>query len=159
MSRVLPIHKKGSYDEVSNYRPISLLPILSKVLKVIKYKQLFSYFEINNFLSQSKFGFRPGRSTVQAMEFLLNVILDIMEEKGYIALMLCDFSKAFDCVSHDVLLTKLGCYGITDDDLGLIASYLRGRRQIVDVGNNHSDVGKIQCGVPQGSILGPFLFL
>lgn len=159
LSKVVPIFKKGCRDIPASYRPISLVPIFSKVLERIIHNQLYSFFETNSLFSSSQYGFRAGKSTIQAVSHLVNVIYENFEMKIDTGVTLCDLSKAFDCVCHETLLTKLEFYGIKGTSLSLLRSYLENREQIVSVNNQLSDKCRVSCGVPQGSVLGPLLFL
>lgn len=108
---VVPIYKKGDKEEISNYRPISLLPILSKVVEKCISRRITHYFESNVLFSNRQFGFREGRSTVLGIQDLLSEIMDAFESRHYHIARFFDLSKAFDCVSHEILINKLKCYG------------------------------------------------
>ncbi|MEL6989478.1 MAG: reverse transcriptase family protein, partial [Bacteroidota bacterium] len=153
---VLPYFKSGNKDEVSNYRPISLLPILSKVLEKIVAKQLVNYLESNQILSNHQHGFRSKLSTETALLTVTEKIYRNIDEKKLSLLLLLDLSKAFDSVSHDILLKKCIKYNI---DPSWIASYLCDRYQAVRINNTISSPCLVPYGVPEGSILGPILFL
>lgn len=156
---VTPIYKKGDDKEVSNYRPISLLPILSKVVEKCMVEQISTYFEENDIFSKCQFGFRKKRSTTMAILDLISTIMEDFDEGNYNISQFFDLSKAFDCVSHDILLKKLNYYKFDSKSADLIKSYLEHRPQIVKVGNNASSERVMNLGVPQGSVLGPVLFL
>lgn len=156
---VTPIYKKGDDKEVTNYRPISLLPILSKVVEKCMVKQISTYFEQNDIFSKCQFGFRKNRSTTMAILDLISSIMEDFEEGNYNITQFFDLTKAFDCVSHDILLNKLNYYKFDRKSADLIKSYLEHRTQIVKVGNNVSTERVMNLGVPQGSVLGPVLFL
>lgn len=158
-SRVVPILKKGNVDDPSNYRPISCIPTIAKVLEKILKSQVCQYFELYNLFSQSQFGYRSGRSTVQAIDSLVYNLLLTLEKKHSAQVTLCDLSRAFDTVQHDILLGKLSFYGFKGKDLAIFRSYLDGRKQLVDRNGVHSQVLDVKLGVPQGSVLGPILFL
>ena len=169
IAKVIPIYKKGNHLEVSNYRPISLLPVLSKCLESIMFNRLNSYINKYNLISPSQFGFQKGKSTVDAILSFLDKLNDHLDNKHVISVF-CDLSKAFDCVNHKLLLTKLNKIGIRGIALKWFQSYLEGRLQYTVVkkytktGNetltteSASNVENIKRGVPQGSILGPLLF-
>jgi hypothetical protein len=160
---VKPLLKKGYKENEANYRPISLLTSFSKVLEKIIYDRLLKHIETNNMLAAEQFGFRTSSSTERASYKLTDDILNALNNRMMVGDIFCDLQKAFDCVNHDILLTKLEFYGITGITHKLIKSYLKGRYQKV-VLNNHccslcSNWGEITHSVPQGSILGTLLFL
>jgi hypothetical protein len=160
---VKPIYKKGGKQEVSNYRPISLLTSFSKVFEKVIYNRLYTHLERNNILVQEQFGFRRHHSTEQAAFSLINSILTAMNNKMVVGGIFCDLHKAFDCVQHKILLDKLQLYGIDGKFKTLIESYLTNRYQKVsleksDYNKNASEWSLIKCGIPQGSILGPLFF-
>lgn len=159
LSKVLPIFKRGDINAVSSYRPISLVPSFSKIIESLLYKQMNEWFVQHQLISPRQFGFQKNKSTVLALEYLVKEIITAFENKKCVSLTLCDLTKAFDCISHDLLIAKLQHYGIRGESLNLIRSYLKNRRQIVNISNKLSDVRHVTNGVPQGSILGPFLFL
>lgn len=144
---------------VDNYRPISIISIIAKIVEKILKTRLSNYFETNKLLTDAQYGFRAGRSTTHALMKIVSGIVDGLEEKNHTALSLCDLSKAFDCVSHDILLKKLSFYGIRGVTLLLIDSYLSNRFQCVNVNNTTSSFKQNRFGVPQGSVLGPLLFV
>ena len=151
--------KKGVDSLLENYRPISILPIFGKIFEIILTKRLSSYLEHNSLFSPCQYGFRSGRSTTQAVADIVKDIVKGLEEGHHVAITLCDLSKAFDCVSHDQLIDKLQRCGVRGLPISLFKSYLLNRQQCVAIGNNKSGFLNIKHGVPQGSILGPLLFL
>lgn len=160
LSRVVPIYKKGERNCPSSYRPISLTPVLSKVLESVIYYQVCDYLEGYNILSPTQFGFRKGKSTVQAIDSLIKKVLSAYENKQHAMATFCDLSKAFDCVEHHSLLDKLVYYRLIDSKVGnIFDSFLNNRKQIVCIGRERSKIAEIKCGVPQGSVLGPLLFI
>lgn len=159
LSRTVPIYKKGSFSEVASYRPISLIPVLAKVFESIMFRQLYDHFEQQHLLVPAQFGFRRSKSTVLAVEELVHEIMRAFENKQSTSALLCDLSRAFDCVQHMVLLEKLKKYGLEGGALKLVKSYLEGRQQVVSWNGGISDPVCVQHGVPQGSVLGPLLFL
>lgn len=159
ISKIIPVFKKGDRHLSQNYRPISLVSILSKLFESAMYQQLSHYFESNNLLTDSQYGFRAGRSTVMAVKNIVDQSLKTFEIKSSTALLLCDLSKAFDSVPFDLILKKLHVYGFEENSLKIIHSYLLERKQFVTSGGKKSDIKDVKLGVPQGSVLGPFLFL
>ena len=157
MAKVVPLFKNGTNTVISNYRPISLLPAMSKVFEKIIYNQLYQYFDSNNLFYKSQYGFRKNHSTeLAALELIDRIKCDL--DKGNVPIFL-DLSKAFDTLDHSILLKKLSFYGVKNKALDLFKNYLNGRKQYVNVYNIHSHLQTIKTGVPQGSILGPLLFL
>lgn len=160
VAKVVPIYKgKGSRDDVNNYRPISVLPVLSKILEIILKNQLYNYFESNNFLSESQFGYKKGQNTSKAILSLVTNIVNGFKMGEEVSGHFYDLSKAFDCVSHSLLLEKLGKYNLNSKAVDLIGSYLSKRSQVVSCNNNKSLPLPLKHGVPQGSVLGPLLFI
>lgn len=159
VTKVIPVYKKGDRFNTSSYRPISLVPIFSKVFESIVKDQIYSYFVQNHFICKEQFGFIPGLSTIKAVQKVVSQILLNFENKSTTSAILIDLSKAFDSVSHELLLRKLYSYGIRSKELDLLKSYLSGRQQIVSVNNKNSGFKTVQQGVPQGSVLGPLLFI
>lgn len=148
---------------MTNYQPISSLTSFSKVFEKIIYERLLQHIEINNFLVEEQFRFRPSASTDKASYRLTEEILNALNNRTMVGGIFCDLQKAFDCVNHNILLTKLEFYGTTRTSLKLIKSYPEGRYQRVILNYNSPDFcsnwGAIKHDVPQVSILGPLLFL
>lgn len=158
-SLVVPIFKKGDPSDNSNYRPISLLPIVSKIFEKLLVLQISEYFEDNNLLFEGQFGFRRHSSTFLAVSALVENIINSFENKNYHAALFLDLSRAFDTVSHVILLKKLKFYNFCENSINLIKSYLANRVQRVVMNGFFSEECNVAHGVPQGSILGPLLFL
>lgn len=158
-SKLIPLYKSENEKDPSNYRPISVLPALSKIFEKVILTQLLSHFNLNGLLHCHQFGFTKGRSTTDAGTLLLKHIYEAFEKSQDAIGVFCDLSKAFDCVSHATLIAKLQHYGIHNQAIHLLQSYLSNRVQKVDIGGERSSGSFIEMGVPQGSILGPFLFL
>jgi hypothetical protein len=159
LAKVIPLFKKGDNSLFSNYRPISILPSLSKVIERIMHSQIQQYFNKNKLLFESQYGFRPEHSTELAALEVIDRILTQMDNNEICINLFLDLSKAFDCLDHDVLLHKLQYYGFSGISLNLMRSYLCNRKQLVRFNDMDSDYMLIKTGVPQGSILGPLLFL
>ena len=159
LARVIPIFKKGSQLDVSNYRPISLLSIFNKILEKLVFNRMISFVNKKNILFDNQFGFRSKHSTTHAILSIVDKIQHAIEENTYSCGLFLDLTKAFDTVNHDILIQKLHHYGIRSTAKHWFVSYLTNRRQFVSFGCNESDTLPISCGVPQGSVLGPLLFL
>ena len=156
-AKVLPLHKKGSKIDVNNYRPISLLNVLSKIFERVIYDRLYSFFDKNNLFTCRQYGFRKKHSTIDALiDFIEKIRLNY--EKTVTSFFL-DFRKAFDTINHQILFEKLESYGVRGICLEWFKSYLSNRYQCVDLDGTCSEWLPIKCGVPQGSILGPLLFV
>lgn len=159
LSIVTPIYKKGDPEDLGNYRPISVLPILSKIYEGIIKEQLFDYLCYIDFFSPNQHGFLPNKSTETVLiKFTDFIYRSIDNSKITIAIFL-DIRKAFDSVNHNILLHKLYTIGIRGTFHNLFKSYLSNRKQIVKINKSHSDLLPINCGVFQGTVLGPLLFL
>lgn len=154
-----PIYKSGDRDRVNNYRPISVLPSLSKILERIMNGRLTKYLENNNILSDRQYGFRSKKSTNDAVHDLTNHIVKAMDKGSKPLAIFLDLAKAFDTVSIPKLILKLEALGVRGNQLKLFHSYLTNRSQCVKVGEYLSKDLPVEHGVPQGSILGPTLFL
>ncbi|XP_049789668.1 uncharacterized protein LOC126195196 [Schistocerca nitens] len=162
-AEVRPIHKKGKQDELGNYRPISLLPIFSKIFERAACDQIENHNSSNSIILGNQYGFRKGRSTIHAINELVTKVSRCLDDRMCVSGIFCDLSKAFDTVNHDLLLQKLARYGFQGKSLSWMSSYLANRKQRVLIninGKKFLSGWKItQLGVPQGSILGPLLFL
>lgn len=157
---VIPVYKnKGDRNDVGNYRPISLLPVISKVYEKCIAKQIIEYYESNNLFANVQHGFRQGRSTMTSITDFVTSVLEGFENREYTSTIFCDLSKAFDCVPHDHLIAKLKTYNFDINSINLVRSYLSDRFQQVRIQGITSKKMPLTVGVPQGSILGPLLFL
>lgn len=158
-ARVVPIHKKGKTDTLNNYRPISIVPIFSKIIEKLLKTRITDFFENNQLFNKSQFGFRSSLSTTAALNELVKIINKGYNKGEYIGALFCDLTKAFDCVSPHILINKLKLYKFNQTSIELITSYLSNRKQLVEFNNHQSELQATQYGVPQGSVLGPLLFL
>ena len=158
-AKVIPCHKDDSRLEMCNYRPISLLPTISKIFEKLMYTRLIEFINKHNILYEYQFGFQSGMSTEYAVNALLNNIINTLENKEYGVCIFLDFAKAFDTVNHEILLKKLEHYGIRGVAQQWLKSYLSNRMQCTETGDTQSELEIIRWGVPQGSVLGPLLFL
>jgi hypothetical protein len=160
-AKVIPIYKSGDPCILNNYRPISLLSSFSKLLERIVYNKIMTFLTTNDILYKHQYGFRPKHSTIHPVIHLLNhcAAANNAIPSKYTLATYCDLSKAFDTISHQILLHKLNIYGIRGVANKWIESYLHNRSQYVEINSHESPKLLIKCGVPQGSILGPLLFL
>ena len=158
-ARVIPLFKKSSRSDVGNYRPVSILSAISKVFEHLVYEQVEEYLVRQNLLYEHQSGFRAAYSTETYLVHLFDYIRQNFDEGKYVGMILLDLQKAFDTVNHAILLSKLQSIGVRNTAIKWFTSYLTGRTQVCDVEGTISDPQDITCGVPQGSILGPLLFL
>ena len=159
LARITPIYKNGEKTDPYNYRPISSLPYLSKIFENCMKNRIISFFDKHNLFSRQQFGFLKNKSTQDALLELIDKIYDSLNEKKYHLNILIDLRKAFDVVNHEILLRKLFLYRFNGTPLNWIKSYLKDRQRYVSVGDKASNSKIFNIGVPQGSILGPILFL
>lgn len=159
IARVVPVYKAGDPKLVKNYRPISILPLFNKIFEKLIYKRLDNFITQCNILTCNQFGFRKNKDTQQASLKLIHSIISHLENKEVTGCVFLDFSKAFDTVDHSILLRKLYKYGVRGPSLNLLTSYLKGRKQYVNIRDKDSNVLACNTGVPQGSCLGPLLYI
>jgi len=158
IAKIIPLHKKNELNLAKNYRPVSILSPLSKVLEKIMYEQIYEYFSTQNLFHPNIHGFRKNRSTQTILLQMYNRWLEASNTGDVSGIVLLDLSAAFDLVNPDLLLQKLSMYKLSDDYLELLESYLKDRWQAVWIDHLFSDYANINVGVPQGSLMGPLLF-
>jgi hypothetical protein len=157
--KISPIYKKENEQLLENYRPVSTLAVFGKIFEKIIYSRLYSYLTAQGILHENQFGFRKRHSTNHALNYSVNHVENALNEKKHVLGIFIDLSKAFDTIDHQKLLFKLNNYGIRGNTLSLIKSYLSNRHQYTTVLGQESDKLPVIFGVPQGSVLGPLLFL
>ena len=159
VARVVPVFKSEDPTQFSNYRPVSVLPILSQVFERVLKSRLVQFFAEKEVIIPGQYGFRSGHSTAMAILDMVEKIRAAWTEKNSALGIFVDLKKAFDTVDHDILLQKLGHYGVRGQTLKILESYLKDRSQYVCYGGHESERGSVVCGDPQGSVLGPLFFL
>ena len=158
-AKIIPIFKSGNSMECSNYRPISLLSVVSKIFEKLVHKRVYTFLDKNNLIYNRQFGFRPKYSTSYALTDLIEDIKKKIDDGNFVCGVFLDLKKAFDTVDHNILLDKLNNYGIRGVANDWFRSYLYQRKQFVQINYIKSTIKEVECGVPQGSTLGPLLFL
>ena len=158
-ARVIPVFKGEDPTLFSNYRPVSVLPVLSQIFERVIKLRLVQFFNERGVIAPGQYGFRAGHSTAMAVLDMVEKIRVAWAEGDAALGVFIDLKKAFDTVDHGILLRKLEHYGVRDQALRLMESYLEGRSQYVCYGGFESPKGKVECGVPQGSVLGPLFFI
>ena len=159
IAKIVPVYKSGSVSELGNYRPISILPAISKIAERLVHDQLAKFLEDSSLLSPTQFGFRSKYSTGLAVTYFTDIIRKEMDHGKLTGAVFMDFCKAFDTVDHIVLIQKMESLGIHGVELQWFKDYLSNRQQVVIYDNHRSDNYAVSHGVPQGSILGPVMFL
>lgn len=158
-SKVSALFKCGDRTNPTNYRPISILPTLSKIMEKVVHSQFYKFLNSQDLLSSKQFGFRPKYSTTTALSNFVDEVLLNMEQGNLCGAVFLDRTKAFDTVDHCILLSKLSAIGVLPGSIKWFESYLSNRKQRTSCGNELSDALPVTLGVPQGSILGPLLFV
>ena len=158
-ARVTAIYKKGAKTKPQNYRPVILTCIICKILESIVRDNIINHMKHNNLFSEKHFGFITGRSTTLQLLHVMSIWTEILDQGGELDVIYCDFMKAFDKVPHKRLLHKICKYGIKEYVLGWIKSFLADRTQLVSVGTAESRKADVTSGIPQGSVIGPILFV
>ena len=159
VARVVPIHKSGDATSCNNYRPISVLPVFSKIFESIIHKRLYNFLERHNLLKNCQFGFRKKLSSYMALLNAYDKVARDLDQGLHTMGIFLDLSKAFDTIDHRILLAKLHHYGVRGSAFEWFKSYLSNRTQFVSFNEFNSSYRNIECGVPQGSVLGPLLFI
>ena len=159
IARITPVFKKGDRTNIANYRPIAIVPFISKILEKCLSSRLYSFLDRNSILSGSQFGFRSGLSTSDAISNLVEHLYETLNYRLTAVNIFVDFSRAFDTVDHSILIKKLQYYGIHGTPLKLFSNYLNNRKQFVQINGHSSTLKTIDIGIGQGTSLGPLLFL
>ena len=159
IAKITPVFKGGNKNDLGNYRPISVLPVISRVLEKCINTRVYDHLELHNLLNPIQFGFRKGRTTEMALSYITSVINGALDNKLRVAGLFLDLVKAFDTVDHQLLLRKCEFYGLRGATLALLCDYLQNREHYVHINGFSSSKSLVKFGIPQGSVLGPTLFL
>ena len=156
---ISPIYKKGEHNSIETYRPVCSLSQFSKIFEKVIYNQMINYIEKNGKITNLQYGFRANKSTESALVELVEFVHEGLTNKSYVGAVFMDLSKAFDVMSHKILKIKLEHYGFRGNFFDFLMSFLKDRKYFVSVNSHTSDMKEVNIGVPQGSTLGPLLFL
>jgi len=159
IAQITPIYKAGDTTDLSNYRPISALPLISKIFERCMYNRITKFASKYSLILNCQFGFQKGKSTCDALIEFTECIYNGLNASNHNISVLIDLRKAYETVRHDILLDKLSCYGVRGVQLDWFRSYLFNRTQCVRIGNSRSDLATVNVSIAQGSVLGCFLFL
>ena len=159
VGKITPISKKGDQEKFEDYRPVSTLPIIGKLFEKIIYSRLYDYLTFKEILYDNQFGFRKLHSCSHALNYSISEIQKCLDNNKHVIGVYIDLSKAFDTIDHVKLLDKLYMYGVRGTTHSLFKSYLSYRLQYISILGETSDMLPVKYGVPQGSVLGPLLFL
>ena len=159
LAKIIPIHKKGAKEDKHNYRPISILPVLSKIIEKHVSNEIKNYINENSLLHARQSGFRANHSCETALNVLIDDWITALNNHSQVGTIFLDLTKAFDLINHSILLKKLKLYQFSSTTLNWFTSYLTNRSQTVMISGKMSEPGHITSGVPQGSVLGPLLFI
>jgi len=159
IAEITPLYKKGDREEPTNYRPISVTPCLTKIFEKLLYAQIYDFLTVNKLISNHQYGYQKGCSTSDALLYATESFRKEMNSGKCVAVAFLDLSKAFDSINHTILFEKLKALGFTEIALHLISDYLHNRYQRVKLNETLSNWLKVNRGVPQGTVLGPLLYL
>ena len=159
LAKMIPVYKNDDPNDFSNYRPISLVSPIGKLVEIVLYNRMINYINKFDLLHQNQFGFRKKHKTVDALACVIEQLRRAIDDKKPACCIFPDLSKAFDSIHHDILLSKLYNYGFRGPVHHLLKSYLTNRSQYVQIGSCRSELKQVICGVPQGSVVGLLVFI
>ena len=159
IANITPLQKDGNVHSVNNLRPISLLPLPSKIIEKIIHDRMMHHLELNQYLDTRQGGFRKNNSTINTVTYFTYDIFNALNEREYTITTFVDMAKAFDIVNHKILLEKLNRLGFTGNLLKLLGNYLDNRKQSTTANGYVSNENIVTCGIPQGSTVGPLMYI